>query len=69
MTHETDLPCSDCGADLFERTIDVQDLPFATTANERVTIVECPRCGARFYPEDTLSKLRRSSTDVSRGGS
>jgi uncharacterized protein with PIN domain len=69
MTHETDLPCSDCGAGLFERTIDVQDLPFATTGNETVTIAECPRCGARFYPEDTLSRLRRSSTDRSRGGS
>lgn len=69
MTHETDIPCSDCGAALFDRSIAVRDLPITTAAHGTVTIAACPRCGARYYPEQTLAQLQQGPTDTHRGDS
>lgn len=57
MIRETDLPCSDCGVGLFERSVDVCDLPIPTPNSGTVTVAECPRCGAQYYPKETLTEL------------
>lgn len=57
---ETDLPCSECGNELVERTIHVSDLPVSTGWRGYVSVAECRLCGARYYPQDTLSKLTMS---------
>lgn len=61
MTHETDLPCSECGTELVERTVDDGDLVSLTDAGTPVTVAECPSCGARFYPQETLTRLSNTS--------
>lgn len=67
---ETDLPCSDCGTELVERTIDTHELPLSTAADCSVRLAECPSCGARYYPEQTLSKLSgRRNDPTARGDS
>ena len=49
MVSEFDLPCTACGHDLTERTVQ--------TANASgVTVAECPECGTRHYPESALSE-------------
>ncbi len=57
MTHETDLPCSDCGTALLEATVPVEQLPASTGRQGTVTVAECPECGARYYPESTVTDL------------
>jgi len=57
MTHETDLPCSACGGDLIERRLAVEEVAFDGDADTTVVIAECPACGARFYPQETLARL------------
>ncbi len=70
MIHETDLPCSDCGAGLFERSVDVRELPVTLPSQDQtITVAECPRCGARYYPEDTLSDVHRTRSDLQQEGS
>jgi len=61
MTHETDLPCSECGAELVERTVEGANLASLTDVGVPVTVAECPSCGARFYPQETLTRLSRTS--------
>lgn len=61
MTHETDLPCSDCEASLVERTIRAHELPVSTRQQGSIVIAECPDCGARYYPEETLTELASPS--------
>ena len=51
MVSEFDLPCTDCGQQLVAR-----DLP-APSASDGVTVAECPSCGGRYYPEETLTHL------------
>lgn len=64
MTHETDLPCSDCGVELVERTVDAGDVTGPVDAGAPITVAECPSCGARYYPRETLARL----SDASNGG-
>jgi len=59
MTHETDLPCSDCGVELIEKTITLEEAE-ATETGAQVIVAECPSCGARYYPRESLARL---STD------
>jgi hypothetical protein len=61
--NETDIPCSDCGTVLLERTFHAQDLPVATALQGHVRIAECPTCEARYYPEQTLSQLTGSTNN------
>lgn len=63
MTHETDIPCSDCGTELVERTVDVRELATATAADGRVNVAVCPSCGARYYPDETLTHLTGTNPD------
>jgi hypothetical protein len=57
MPSETDLPCPDCDVPLDNRTIKANALPGPSSSNERVTVADCPECGARFYPDQTLDRL------------
>lgn len=57
MPHETDLPCSNCGAELVESIEAVPDAATGDANAETVTVAECPACGARFYPRDSLEPL------------
>jgi uncharacterized protein with PIN domain len=66
--NETDLPCADCGTELVERTLDTTELPVSTTVDDSVRLAECPSCGARYYPKQTLSQLSGRRTDPSAGG-
>lgn len=61
IMNELDIPCSDCGTDLEERTVPAGELPVSTDAQRRVSIAVCPGCGARYYPDDTLSRLANAS--------
>ena len=54
---ETDIPCSDCGTELEARTVHVCDLPISTDRQCNVEVAICPRCGARYYPRETLDRL------------
>lgn len=67
MTHEIDLPCSDCGSSLEETTIATDDLPVSTNRDGSVTVAECPHCNARYYPEPTLTRLFEARTRTRRG--
>lgn len=63
MTHETTIPCSDCGIDLIEQSVHTRTLAVTTEWSGQVTIAECPACGARYYPEAALFRLAdRSDT-------
>jgi len=55
--NETDIPCSDCGTELIERSVHARDLPVAASWQSTVRIAECPACDARHYPEQTLAEL------------
>lgn len=66
--NETDLPCSDCGTELIERTVNATELPNTTTVDDSVRLAVCPSCGARYYPKQTLSKLSERRTDPSARG-
>lgn len=68
MIQEKDIPCSDCGTDLVERSVRARELPVSTDLQGHVTIVVCPSCGARYYPERTVTRLSDSPSDArSRG--
>lgn len=70
MIHEIDLPCSDCETVLVERTIQTDELQAPIDNDASVSVAECPGCGARYYPHETLSLLAgRSSGFSSRGDS
>lgn len=57
MMYETDIPCSDCGTALVETTVSIGDLAVSTSWRGTVTVAECPECGARYYPEQTVTDL------------
>ncbi len=57
MIQETDIPCSDCGTELVDRTVYARELSVATDWVGEVTVVECPACEARYYPEETVARL------------
>lgn len=61
--NETDLPCSDCGTELIERTVHVEDLPISTDWRGFVRIAHCPSCDVRYYPEHALSRVANQTTD------
>lgn len=68
--NETDIPCSDCGTKLEERTIHVRDLPISTDSGLQIDVAVCPTCEARYYPDETLTRLgERSVRFPSRGES
>ena len=50
MVSEFDLPCTNCGSELSRSTI--------TVGAGDVSVAECPRCGARHYPEASLASLK-----------
>lgn len=54
---ETDIPCSDCGTKLEERTVHVRDLPISTDSQLTVGVAVCPCCEARYYPRETLDRI------------
>jgi hypothetical protein len=58
--NETDIPCSDCGTDLVDRTVQTHDLPVSTDWSGEVTVAICPTCEARYYPDRTLTQLFNS---------
>jgi predicted RNA-binding Zn-ribbon protein involved in translation (DUF1610 family) len=55
--NEIDIPCSDCGSAVVERTVTAGDVGTPAMADRSVTVAECPDCGARYYPEETLTRL------------
>lgn len=57
MVHETDLPCADCGADLVERDVGMARRVDPDTGELTITVAECPECGARYVPEQTLGLI------------
>lgn len=52
MTTEFDLPCTACGDDLTRREATVSGI------EKSVQVADCPRCGARHYPQKALLALR-----------
>lgn len=66
--NEIDLPCSDCGTDLVECAVEVQNLPISTDYRGTVTVAACPTCDARYYPHETLSRLTSGSNRTHRPG-
>lgn len=60
---ETDIPCADCGNDLLERLVDVQEIPVSTDWHGQVRIAECEACGAQYYPEGTVMRLAGQTND------
>ncbi len=67
--NELDIPCSDCGTALVERTADPHALPVSTAWTGRVTLAVCPSCGARYYPKQALARLTGSQDFRPRGDS
>ena len=65
---ETDIPCSDCGTELEERTVHVRDLPISTDTQRHVDVAVCPNCEARYYPQETLDRLGDASVRFRRRG-
>lgn len=66
MTHETTIPCSDCGIDLIERSGHTRMLAVTTEWSGQVTIAECPDYSARSYPKAALSRLSDRSDTIHR---
>ncbi len=66
--NETDLPCSDCGSALTERTIPATDLPLPVETEQPIQVAICPSCEARYYPEQTLTTLAGTRTNAARHG-
>ena len=54
MISEFDLPCTDCGRDLVARELGGAS---ASASSEALTVAECPSCGGRYYPDETLRRL------------
>lgn len=65
---ETDIPCSDCGTKLEERTVHVRDLPISTDSQLTVDVAVCPGCDARYYPRETLHRIREATVSFRRRG-
>lgn len=63
MIHETDLPCSDCETQLVERNVSAGEVSISTSTQEAISVAECPDCGARYYPTETLSRLTDTGSD------
>lgn len=57
MLREKDLPCSDCGTQLVERTVEPLELFESSSIDGTIQLAECPECGARYFPDQSLSKL------------
>lgn len=58
MTSEFGLPCSACGGDLREVTIESHELGTNVETDASVLVAECRICGERHYPERTLATVR-----------
>lgn len=58
---ETDLPCTECGIALVERTVPIEDLLPSIDRSESARVADCPQCGARYYPDETLTQLYRGA--------
>jgi hypothetical protein len=61
--NETAIPCADCGNDLVERLVDVQEVPVSTDWHGQIRIAECKACGAQYYPEQTVTRLGGRTND------
>lgn len=59
--NELDLPCSDCGTALVERTVHARDVSISADWRDHVQVAACPSCGARYYPESALVELSKQS--------
>ncbi|WP_460922465.1 DUF7479 domain-containing protein [Salinarchaeum chitinilyticum] len=55
MTTEFDLGCATCGGALQERSVDAT--PLGVQSDETVSVAECPECGDRYVPEQTLDRV------------
>jgi hypothetical protein len=56
MVSEFDLPCTDCNEALVARELS-RPTTEGVASSEGLTIAECPSCGGRYYPEETLARL------------
>lgn len=65
MMNETDLPCTECGNPVEERSVPVAELGFEEASTQTVTIAECTSCDARYYPDDTLRRLHENAANSS----
>lgn len=65
---ETDMPCADCGEDLVERLVDVQEIPVSTDWHGQIRIAECEACGPRYYPDGAVTRLAGRPNDRHRRG-
>lgn len=52
MVTEFDLPCTDCDQELVAR-----EVAPPSASGDVLTVAECPSCGGRYYPEETLAHL------------
>ncbi|WP_135364278.1 hypothetical protein [Halosimplex halophilum] len=64
---EIDLPCSECGTELAERVVFAADLPVETGWRGSVRVAECPSCGARYYPRQTVAQLAGRANETPAG--
>lgn len=55
MTTEFDLGCATCGGALQERAVTAETLGIGGSGT--VAVAECPECGDRYVPEQTLDRL------------
>ncbi|UPV74671.1 zf-TFIIB domain-containing protein [Halorussus limi] len=55
MTSEYDLDCAVCGTSLTRREVAGDAL--GVGASESLEVAECPDCGGRYFPEETLERL------------
>ncbi|AGN01416.1 hypothetical protein L593_07355 [Salinarchaeum sp. Harcht-Bsk1] len=55
MTTEFDLGCATCGGALQERSVDAESL--GVGGEGTVPVAECPECGDRYVPEQTLHRI------------
>lgn len=55
MTTEFDLGCATCGGALQERSVAAESL--GVPGEETVPVAECPECGDRYVPEQTLDRV------------
>jgi uncharacterized protein with PIN domain len=62
--NELEIPCSECGTDLEEQTVHVQELPVSTNRQGHVRIAVCPTCEARYYPQAALTQLTEGEDTV-----
>lgn len=55
MTTEYDLGCVQCDESLIRREVAAESL--GVEADGTVAVAECPDCGSRYVPEETLQRL------------